>query len=91
MSASYDLEGGSRFSKADIFRAEWQWRDLYACRPRGDLTSVGLVTFHRMASHIKAADADLLYVWIFGEILHGTLLTGAGFTGRGNSVALRVV
>jgi hypothetical protein len=36
-----------------------------------------------MALHIKAAETDLLYVWIFGEILHGTLLADAGFTGRG--------
>jgi hypothetical protein len=29
-----------------------------------------------MVLHIKAADADPLYVWIFGEVLHGTLLQG---------------
>jgi hypothetical protein len=87
MSASCSLEGGAS-PRLICFGAEWQCRDLYACSPRGDLTSVGLVTFHRMASHIKAAGADLLYVWIFGEILHGTLLTGAGW---GNFVALRVV
>jgi hypothetical protein len=41
-----------------------------------------------MALHMKAADADLLYVWISGEILHGALLTGAGSTGRGIPVEL---